>query len=247
MKKIISIVIATYNAEKTIKRCLDSIVSQKNDQIELVIVDGASTDGTIDIIRCYGEGIDIFISERDEGVYDAWNKALKLVTGKYIQFLGADDFYLDGQLMKYMNYVLLLSHDVDIVSAQSHYVDVTEKLLMIRGEIYSWEKMKKNMCLSHGSILHNVNLFKQNGVFDASYKICADYELLVRKGELSNIAFYPSPVIQMKGGGLSFSYLCHWETFVIRKSHRTVGRLYNYYLLFRGCIGFTLKKIIWNV
>ena len=114
MQKIISIVIATYNAEKTIKRCLDSIVYQKTNEIELVIVDGASTDHTLDIIRDYSSLIDVLISEKDNGVYDAWNKALKLVTGKYIQFLGADDLYLDNSLIEYVNYALSLSHDVSI-------------------------------------------------------------------------------------------------------------------------------------
>lgn len=87
----------------------------------------------------------------------------------------------------------------------------------------------------------------KNGLFDTSYRICADYELLVRNGKFLDVAFYPSPVIQMQGGGLSFSYLCQWETFRIRKSHKTVGMLYNYYLLFRGCVGLTVKKIRWNV
>lgn len=68
MQKIISIVIATYNAEKTIKRCLDSIVYQKTNEIELVIVDGASTDHTLDIIRDYSSLIDVLISEKDNGV-----------------------------------------------------------------------------------------------------------------------------------------------------------------------------------
>ncbi|EEB23104.1 glycosyltransferase family 2 protein [Phocaeicola dorei] len=247
MQKIISIVIATYNAEKTIKRCLDSIVYQKTNEIELVIVDGASTDHTLDIIRDYSSLIDVLISEKDNGVYDAWNKALKLVTGKYIQFLGADDFYLDNSLIEYVNYALSLSHDVSIVSAQSRYVDITGKLLMIRGERYSWKKLKKNMCLSHGSILHNRNLFTKNGLFDISYRICADYELLVRNGEFLDVVFYPTPVIQMQGGGLSFSYLCQWETFRIRKTHKTVAMLYNYYLLFRGCVGLAVKKMRWNV
>lgn len=80
MQKIISIVIATYNAEKTIKRCLDSIVYQKTNEIELVIVDGASTDHTLDIIRDYSSLIDVLISEKDNGVYDAWNTLYVFIT-----------------------------------------------------------------------------------------------------------------------------------------------------------------------
>ena len=88
---LISIIIATWNSEKTLKRCLDSIIPQLTKKIELLIVDGGSIDKTNDIIDSYGENISFHISEPDKGVYDAWNKAITHSSGKWITFLGSDD------------------------------------------------------------------------------------------------------------------------------------------------------------
>ena len=102
MKKIISIIIATYNAEKTLKRCLNSIVSQKKDQLELLIIDGCSTDRTMDIVREFAESIDVIVSEVDKGIYDAWNKGIRLATGEWIMFLGVS-IYLAFNFLRSKN------------------------------------------------------------------------------------------------------------------------------------------------
>ena len=91
MNKKISIIVATYNADNTIKRCIDSIVCQKSNEIELLVMDGRSQDQTMNILESYGNMIDILKSEPDRGVYDAWNKALQMANGEWIMFLGADD------------------------------------------------------------------------------------------------------------------------------------------------------------
>ena len=76
MRKLISIIIATYNAGSTLESCLKSIIAQKNDLIELLIIDGKSSDNTLKIVNAYRNQIDIFISEKDKGIYDAWNKGI---------------------------------------------------------------------------------------------------------------------------------------------------------------------------
>ncbi|MCM1759079.1 glycosyltransferase, partial [Bacteroides ovatus] len=132
MKKIISIIIATYNAEKTLKRCLSSIISQKNDQLELLIIDGGSADRTMDIVKDVSHSIDVIISEPDKGLYDAWNKALRLVTGEWIMFLGADDYLLEGAIDVYWNYLKTHTWEgVDIITAQSQLIDDKGKYLRI--------------------------------------------------------------------------------------------------------------------
>ena len=84
---LISIIIATWNSEKTLKRCLDSIIPQLTKNIELLIVDGGSIDKTNDIIDSYGENISFHISEPDKGVYDAWNKAITHSSGKWLSLI----------------------------------------------------------------------------------------------------------------------------------------------------------------
>ena len=112
-RKLITIVTATYNAGRTLETCIKSVLSQKADDIEYIIVDGASTDNTVSIVEKYKSDIDIFISEPDKGVYDAWNKALRVCHGEWIVFLGADDYYAEGSLDKYIHFIE--SHDVDNV------------------------------------------------------------------------------------------------------------------------------------
>ncbi|MEZ5504306.1 MAG: glycosyltransferase [Halioglobus sp.] len=99
MRPKISIIIATYNSEATLERALKSVVSQEFDAKELLVVDGASTDGTLDIIGQYQKNMHWWITEKDTGVYDAWNKALQHANGEWVYFLGSDDYLWDSQVL----------------------------------------------------------------------------------------------------------------------------------------------------
>lgn len=246
--KEISIIIATYNAEKYIRRCLDSIIPQKNDTVELIIIDGKSTDNTTSIIKEYIDSIDFFVSEKDAGVYDAWNKGIKNAQGNWIQFIGADDRLLPHSIDSYLHF--LNTHDldgIDFISARSEYVNVHGKLLQYRGSQYIWSKFRKFMCISHGSTLHSKLLFNEVGGYDLKYKLCADYELLLRKKEKTKALFFDQPVIKMQAGGISFSLAGQVESFLIKKQHKTISLAFNLYHLVRGMVGFVAKKIIWDI
>ena len=92
--KQISIIIATFNAAKTLERCLQSIISQKQQEVELLVIDGQSNDETLTILEQYREHIDVIISEPDRGLYDAWNKGIRKSQGAWMWFIGADDYIL---------------------------------------------------------------------------------------------------------------------------------------------------------
>ena len=100
----ISIIIATWNAAKTLRTCLDSIVPQLNKDVELILVDGGSKDETNEIIDSYGDKVSVHISEPDKGVYDAWNKGVKSASGDWITFIGADDVMLQDTTSKYFKF-----------------------------------------------------------------------------------------------------------------------------------------------
>jgi glycosyltransferase involved in cell wall biosynthesis len=245
--KIISIIIATYNAERYIERCINSIVQQKNDKIELIIIDGLSVDNTTQIIERYNEQIDCFISEKDSGIYDAWNKGLEYASGKWIQFIGADDILLPGSINAYLYFLETHNTDnIDFISAKSEYVNSRGKLLQYIGQAYTWEKFRRYMCISHGSTLHNKNMFRETGKYNTCFKICADYELLLRKKDKINTLFFNQFVIRMQTGGLSFSLNGQLETYRIKQFHHTIPEILNIYYLIRGIIGFIIKKIIWR-
>lgn len=244
--KLLSIIIATYNAGNTLDACLTSITKQKSSEIELLIIDGGSSDKTLDIIHSYGDKIDVLISEPDKGIYDAWNKGISHATGAWIMFIGADDILVENSLSPYIQYVKQIStQNYDLITACAYFVDLKGKLIKKVGEPFSWEREKRNMNIYHGSTLHNRNLFQKIGKYSLEYKICADYELLIREGQNLCCAFYNQAVLVFKVGGASFSMECQYETFRIRKKYHTVPLVINLYLCLRRMVGIMLKSIVY--
>ena len=241
-KIVISIIVATYNAGKTIDKCLSSIGLQKDARIELIVVDGDSTDCTMEKVRS-SQFVDIYVSEKDHGIYDAWNKGILLSHGEYIMFVGSDDEILPKVLIDYADFVVKLEKGIDIVTAKSDFVDLKGNLIKKIGKPYVWNEYKKNMEIAHGTTLHHKSLFDRIGYYDTQYKICADYELLMRDGGNLKAAFFDKTIMTFKVGGASFSYKCQIETFFIRKKYHSVSLWENLYLAFRRCVGITLKKI----
>ena len=96
----ISIITVSYNSEKTIRDTIDSVLLQSYDNIEYIIIDGASTDKTNEIIGSYGKEISHYVSEQDNGIYDAMNKGIQISTGKYIGIINSDDFYPDSNIIQ---------------------------------------------------------------------------------------------------------------------------------------------------
>ena len=105
---LISVVIAVYNGKATLQQCLDSVTQQTYSHVELIVIDGGSTDGTVDLIRANAQKIAYWISEPDRGIYNAWNKALAQAKGDWICFLGADDYLWNAQVIERMAEQLVL-------------------------------------------------------------------------------------------------------------------------------------------
>ena len=242
MNKRISIIVATYNAENTIKRCIDSIACQKSDEIELLVIDGDSNDKTVDILKSYGNIIDILKSEPDKGLYDAWNKALRLATGEWIMFLGADDYLLEGAIDIYWKYLKTHTWEgVDIITAQCQLIDDKEEYLRILGNPYNIKEFRRYMKISHGSTLHNRKLFDELGDFNLSFKICADFEFLLRKK--LNAGYIETPTIAMQVGGVSNTIRGLWESFKVKRYCKSIPLLLNVYYLIKGSIGYYMRKM----
>lgn len=241
--KTISIIIATYNAGKTLQHCLDSIAPQKSKELELLIIDGQSTDNTLDIINSNKLIIDFYISETDKGIYDAWNKGIQMATGEWIMFVGADDILLPNALSQYIDLINKTPEigNYDYICANNEFIGKDGKVLKIMGEAPSWSKMKKYMAAAHVASLHNKkNLFNKVGLYNLEYKICADYELLLRKKDKLIFLFKPIHIAQMKVGGMSFSTKAIIETYLIRKRHQSVSPMFNILLFLRDWLGFKM-------
>jgi len=207
-KKEFSIITATFNSEKTLERTIKSLLQQNFKDFEFIIVDGSSSDNTLDIIKKYKPLFDEnyitykWISEPDKGIYDAWNKGLKLAEGKWVSFLGSDDFYLPNSLQIYYDKIKEMPSNIDLVHSNVKVVDGKKTIKYITGS-WSWNIFKHYMNIAHVGAFHNRKLFDKYGTFDESYKIAGDYELLLRPKNKLKTLHIDIVLAVMSAGGIS--------------------------------------------
>ena len=204
---VITIIIAVYNGDKTLEQCINSVLNQSYRNVQLIIIDGNSTDKTIDIIRSNQSAINYWVSEKDAGIYNAWNKGLMQAKGDWVVFLGADDYLLDNNVLN--NVVEQLKNrliDTFVAYGPVMLVNIKNERIYTIGR--PWEKIrssfKQTMCIPHQGVFHSRQLFEKYGRFDESFQIAGDYELLLRYLKEHNAVFMPDIVITgMRQGGAS--------------------------------------------
>lgn len=201
---VVSIIIAVFNSIEFLPRCLNHFAEKPIGQFEIIVVDGRSTDGTVDILR-NSKIVDHWISEPDDGIYDAWNKGLKIARGEWIMFLGADDILMEGAIEKYLIFIEKLKEPVEYISSKMNIVDIHGGFIQRRGKPWQWPLFLKETMTAHPGSLHSRRLFEKYGDFNIDYKIVGDTELLLRaKGDLK-YAFMDEVTVAMQAGGASDS------------------------------------------
>jgi glycosyltransferase involved in cell wall biosynthesis len=199
--KRISIIISVLNGEHCIEDCLQSIVRLDYPGKEIIIIDGGSNDRTLEIIQKYSDQIDYFISEVDQGIYDAWNKAISLSKGDYIAFLGAGDSYLSEGLEALVN-LAIRNKDAEFISGKVSVEGIGRRPRII-GRPWKWSLFRRYMCTTHVGALHSRQLFNRYGKFNTRYKIAGDYELLLRAKQNLQSVFLDRATATMLAGGIS--------------------------------------------
>lgn len=197
---LVTIIISTLNSERTFERALRSVSAQAYDKYELIVIDGGSTDGTADIADEYKHLIRHWRSEPDDGIYDAWNKGLALAAGEWICFIGADDYFEPMALHRMAEQVIC--RDFDFVSSRVRLYKGTERIRDI-GHAWDWETFRKRMNIAHVGSFHSRRLFEQFGCFDKSYRVCGDYEFLLRAGQTLKAGFLNEVTVNVEAGGIS--------------------------------------------
>lgn len=210
----VSIITVCLNAEKHIEQAIVSVLEQTYKNIEYIIVDGKSTDGTLEIVGKYKDRIHRIISEEDSGVYDAMNKGLMTATGEVIYFLNSDDRFCDDQVIKDIVTVFDAEPGLDIVYGRLVPVHLAQRLvrgyeLSFVGRFQNRRDLLKN-CVCHQRLFCRYRLFEENGLFNKSYKICGDVEWLMRalsrriklKEIDRDIAFYDCGGMSNRNAGL---------------------------------------------
>jgi glycosyltransferase involved in cell wall biosynthesis len=166
-------------------------------------MDGGSTDGTVDVLRQFNDRLALWRSEPDKGVYDAWNKALAEARGEWICFLGVDDELLPGAVSAYMK-LAAENPDAEYLSARVLWVHPSGYERII-GAPWTWKDFSRSMCTAHVGSMHRRSLFERLGKYDTSYRMVADYELLLRARSQLRTAYMPVTTAMMRAGGVSCS------------------------------------------
>lgn len=204
----ISIITVALNSEKTIKDTLNSVIFQSYKSIEYIVIDGGSTDGTIDIINKYKSDIDIFISEPDAGIYDALNKGIKLATGEIIAVLHSDDLFYDEFVVSDMLNRMVVTGS-EICFSDLIIVDRTgEKILRYyMSHYYKKWLFRIGWLPPHPTCFIKKSLFNEFGLYSTRYKVAGDFDFLVRifYGRELNWAYLDRITVKMRYGGASNS------------------------------------------
>lgn len=203
----ISIITVTFNAADTVTATLDSVASQTYDDIEHIVIDGASTDGTQEIVTRHVRTISRFVSEPDAGIYDAMNKGLKLATGEVIGFLNADDVYENENVLQHVA-EHIAQNELDAVFGDAVFVDPahpSRSIRRYRSDRFRPDRIAWGWMPAHPALFLRRGVYERFGVFRIDYKIAGDFELVARvfHGQTLKYHYVPEVLVRMRTGGIS--------------------------------------------
>ena len=203
----VTIVTACYNAESTISDTLDSIAMQSHGDLEHIIIDGVSTDHTLDIVKQHAIGTANVRSEPDHGIYDAMNKGLRLATGDVIGFLNADDVYADRDVLSRVSTIMehegldALLGDVEFFKPE----DPARTMRRYRSDRFSPDRIAWGWMPAHPALFLRRHVYERFGLFRTDYRIAGDFEFCARIFREKTLVYrsLPETLVRMRIGGVS--------------------------------------------
>lgn len=206
MKPLVSVIVAVLNGAASLQRCINSVYEQEFRSVELIIIDGGSTDGTLDILASNNHKITHWESRPDGGIAQAWNRGLEIAGGEWMLFLGSDDYlWNDEVLERVFKHVSNSLWRGRLVYGRIAVVKENGDPILFFGE--PWNKAKRSFfqgfSLPHQAVFHHHSLFHVHGKFDESLRIVSDYELMLRELTSEEPRFIDEVVAGMQCGGIS--------------------------------------------
>lgn len=227
-----SIITAVYNNRTFVETALLSVINQSHPDIEYIVIDGNSSDGTVEILKdYYGQGkITHFVSEPDNGIYDALNKGLTRATGDVVGFLHSDDFYVKNNILADLNDIFE-NNLTDAVYGDLTYVSKKNPEIIVRywkSCMFSPSLLSKGWMPPHPTFFVKREVYLRAGFFDTGFRIAADYELMLRflgKYKIS-AKYFPETIVAMRVGGASNRsiknlFVKSYEDFIAIKRYNT--------------------------
>ena len=223
---LISVVVALLNGRSTLKRALDSVLQQDYANRELLVMDGGSTDGSVEVLRGYGSSIAYWESQQDRGLYHALNKALPRARGDWVYILGADDFLWDAHVLSAMAPHLARAYPPHrVVYGRANFVSERGEVLEVLGRPWSEFRSRfvQGFMIPHQAVFHHRTLFEVHGGFDETFRTSGDYEMLLRELKSGAALFVPEVVVAgyQFGGGSSAPR----NTLVVLRERRRAWKL----------------------
>ena len=227
----ISIITVVKNDPSGLQKTLESVIEQDFNNYEYIIIDGASKDSTVDVIKNYESSINYWISESDNGIYDAMNKGISVAKGEWIHLLNASDYYVDSSVLDKVSRLLIFPE-------KFFYYFTLKRIIGEREEFYGWEyrpwKLWYSCCIPQPTMLVSKRAYDCVGIFDTQYKVSADHEMtlrLIKQGYLP--VFNNITTTAMPYGGLSsFNIEESFDEFRRLTINHGLNRMFAY-LLFR--------------
>ena len=223
-KRLCSIITVSYNSEKTIEKTIQSVLGQTYDNIEYIIIDGGSSDKTVDIIKEYEpkfNGRLKWVSEPDDGIYDAMNKGIGMARGELIGIINSDDYYENDAVHVMM----------DAFSERTGYIVFYGMLRVIRDGIeksvdIQSHRFMRERCIAHPTCFITKDLYDRYGCYDTSYTSAADYDFLLRMSEKEDVEFHPvySIIANFTEGGMSASSKAYYDLLKVQKEHAIISK-----------------------
>jgi|SRR5450830_105365 len=203
----ISVITAVYNCQKTITQAIESVLSQSYPEVESVVIDGASTDGTLAILESFRPRLGKLISEKDRGIYDALNKGISEATGDVVGFLHSDDLYQDAHVLEKVARAFE-DPEVDAVYGDLVYVkhdDIKQVVRYWRSGAFSQDALSNGWMPPHPTFYVRRSVYEKLGGFDTRYRIAADYDTVLRflGANKIKVAYIPEILVRMRVGGIS--------------------------------------------
>ncbi len=202
----ISIITVSYNSRETIEKTIKSVLSQAGVDLEYIIIDGGSKDGTMDIVNKYRDKIVAVVSEPDKGIYDAMNKGIRLATGEVIGILNSDDFFNDDNVLAAVADCFSGDNIGACYGDISYFEDDDKKTTRVwRAGEYDEKKLNSGWAMPHPALFVRKSVYDKIGLYRTDFRLAADYEFMLRllKVHKTKVKYLPQILTRMKSGGTS--------------------------------------------
>jgi len=237
---LISIITVVFNDVKTIEQTIQSVIQQPYENKEYIIIDGGSTDGTVDVIKKYESALSYWVSEHDEGIFDAMNKGIAHAKGELIGILNAGDWYEPNIFTTIVKYYRESGSDQVIHGLIRNYLD--EEFYSMVGN--SIRRLRYDM-IQHATCFVPQKLYQTYGYFNADYKYSADYDLILRFVNRGvKFCFVEKPITNFRLGGISSTPKAEREMYRVRVSHRIITKAEGFIRINLVYISSFVKKIL---